>query len=106
MRAKIGITSGDPAGIGLEVILKALPHVADAAHWILFTSQRTYERNSPKIKDGNLSIRHIGEGSAGIEWGQLSREAGAEALACLAPAAHPPLHSEIATILTPPVTKH
>ncbi len=49
MRPTIGITSGDPAGIGLEVILKALPHTLDSARWVLFTTRNTFQRNAPAI---------------------------------------------------------
>src|SRR5437773_486178 len=95
MRATIGITSGDPAGVGLEVILKALPHVADSAQWVLFTTRCTFERHRPSIEyrwiesldqisgDPVLHVHAVSDDDPDIAFGQLSAAAGAEALACL-----------------------
>jgi 4-hydroxythreonine-4-phosphate dehydrogenase len=105
MRATIGITSGDPAGIGLEVILKALPQLSASARWILFTTRQTIERNSPFSLGNDLQIEIVGEGHSGIEWGKRTAQAGAEALACLEAAGRAALHSEIDGIVTAPVNK-
>src|SRR5438874_99986 len=43
MRATIGITGGDPAGIGLEVVLKSILPVRDSARWVLFTDRATFK---------------------------------------------------------------
>ena len=40
---KIGITAGDPAGIGLEVVLKAVPAVLSEAEWVLFVDSTDFE---------------------------------------------------------------
>ena len=45
MRATIGITAGDPAGIGLEVVLKSISSVLISARWLLFTDREIFERN-------------------------------------------------------------
>ncbi len=117
MRATIGITSGDPAGIGLEVTLKALADVVDSARWILFTTRHTGEKNSPSVPhrwidslddatdDGMLNIYAIGDGDPRIEWGRVDEHAGAEALACLGAAASAAVESKIDGIVTAPVNK-
>jgi 4-hydroxythreonine-4-phosphate dehydrogenase len=105
MTATIGITSGDPAGIGFEVIQKALPHFSGPTSWVLFTTRRTIERNSALPAGNDLRIQIVGEGHSGIEWGKRSAEAGGEALACLEAAGRAALHSEIDAIVTAPVNK-
>lgn len=117
MRATIGITSGDPAGIGLEVILKAAPQLAESARWVLFTTRHTWLRNQPTIPyrwidspahatdERALFVYPVAEGSDSIAWGQLSPDAGAEALECLRAAGAAALAGELAGIVTAPVNK-
>src|SRR5262245_1544095 len=107
MRATIGITSGDPAGIGLEVILKAVPKLADAARWVLFTTRQAWVRNQPAIPyrwieapskandEHVLFVYPVAEGSDSISWGQMSSVAGAEALECLRAAGAAALAGEL-----------
>ncbi len=45
MRATIGITAGDPAGIGLEVVLKSISPLLTSARWIVFTDSEVFQRN-------------------------------------------------------------
>src|SRR5688572_29484326 len=49
MRATIGITSGDPSGIGLEVTFKALRSMLSSARWVLFTDRAAFERNHSRF---------------------------------------------------------
>ena len=52
MRATIGISTGDPSGIGLEVILKAMPSIAAAARWILYTDAPAFDRHYVRFGTG------------------------------------------------------
>jgi len=118
MQATIGITAGDPAGIGLEVVLKALPHVMNSARWVLFTTRQTFTRNRPVlpyrwiesldmiVDDNVLSVCSTGEGDATVEWGKSSPLAGAEAVQCLAAASKAALQGRIDAVVTAPVNKH
>lgn len=55
MRARIAVTMGDPAGIGPEVVVKALadPEMLDLARWVVV---------------GDSEILQAAAASAGIEW--------------------------------------
>jgi 4-hydroxythreonine-4-phosphate dehydrogenase len=121
MRPTIGITSGDPSGIGLEVILKAIPATLTSARWILFTDARAFERHYDRF--GNRLpyrwIKHPGEvdespilhiidvpgATCPIPWGDIQSAAGERALAYLGFAARAALNREIAAIVTAPVHK-
>jgi 4-hydroxythreonine-4-phosphate dehydrogenase len=121
MRAIIGITSGDPAGIGLEVVIKSIPSVLTLARWLLFTDRELFERNVARYNPG-LRCRWIEDISevtddpvlfvldlkgrtSSIEWGQLSPAAGSRALAYLDAASTEALSGKIASIVTAPVAK-
>jgi len=52
MQPTIGISSGDPSGIGLEVTLKALPAVANDARWILYTDNQAFDRHYARFGAG------------------------------------------------------
>src|SRR5262249_30321798 len=121
MRATIGITAGDPAGIGLEVVLKALPSVLPLARWILFTDREIFHRNvatfgpafphrciqnTSEITDEHLLFwRALGGDTANINWGELSPNAGRRALAYLTEASSDALSKKIDAIVTAPVSK-
>src|SRR5262245_47894743 len=92
MRATIGVTAGDPAGIGLEVVLKSISSVLPLARWLLFTDRTIFERdvarfslgiehswiehNSELTDDPVLFVRDMAGDTSGIEWGQRSTQAG------------------------------
>src|SRR5437016_4763177 len=62
MRATIGITTGDPAGIGLEIVLKSIAAVLASARWVLFTDRAVFERNAALFACG-LNCRWIADPS-------------------------------------------
>jgi 4-hydroxythreonine-4-phosphate dehydrogenase len=121
MQATIGITAGDPAGIGLEVVLKSIAPLLAAARWVLFTHRPAFERNAalykPAVKcrwiespsqidnDPVLFLCNIPGNFPEIAWGQLSLDAGRQALACLEAASVAALAGEINSIVTAPVNK-
>src|ERR1700733_1333700 len=121
MSATIGITAGDPAGIGLEVVLKSISLVLKSARWVLFTDRLLFERNVALFKPGVesrwlenpsaitdepiLFLRDLrGDGDA-IEFGKLSADAGRRALAYLEAASDEALAGNIDAIVTAPVSK-
>jgi 4-hydroxythreonine-4-phosphate dehydrogenase len=102
MQPTIGITAGDPAGIGLEVILKSIPSVQTSARWILFTDRSVFDRNAARFNPGiNLELHDLG----GAQWGQPSAESGRRALAYLEAASKAAMAGEINAIVTAPVSK-
>ena len=121
MRATIGITAGDPAGIGLEVVLKSISSVLTSARWVVFTDRAIFERNMARFHPGArccwiekpsditdepvLFLRDAGGNPSSIEWGKLSPDAGQRALAYLDAASAAALGGEIDAIVTAPVSK-
>ena len=121
MRSTIGITAGDPAGIGLEVVLKSISSVVSSARWVLFTDREIFERNAARfdpavpcqwilstseiIDDTVLSLRDLGGDTSDIEWCKLSRAAGRRALSYLEAASGEALAGHIDAIVTAPVSK-
>ncbi len=112
----IGITAGDPAGIGLEVILKALGPFMGEARWILYVDQPSFEANhqrfAPSLEwaatstspEPGLSIEALG-GFLAIP-GEGSAATGRRALAALDAAARDALAGHLDAIVTGPVSKH
>jgi len=116
----IGISAGDPAGIGLEVTLKALPSLIGRARWILFSGRRAFERNYARFGN-NLPYRSLPSlqdvtdeallfvietrEAADVSWGEARPEAGQSAIACLETASDAALRGDIQALVTAPVRK-
>jgi 4-hydroxythreonine-4-phosphate dehydrogenase len=121
MRATIGITAGDPAGIGLEVVLKSISSVLALGRWVLFTDRAIFDRNLSRFNPGVehrwiedlshinddpvLFVRDLGGGAAGIDWGRFSALSGGRALAYLEAASVEALAGNLRGIVTAPVSK-
>ena len=121
MRPTIGITAGDPGGIGLEVVLKSISTALPLARWILFADRSVFERNrsqfAPGLKHkwiGNpsevtdepvLFIHDLGGDTSGVEFGKRSRESGQRALAYLKSAGEKALSGSLQAVVTAPVNK-
>jgi len=120
----IGISAGDPAGIGLEVTLKAVPSLLDQARWILFTDRQAFDRHyvrfgsalpchwisNPKEvpqndTDQTLFLIDVPGATCPIPWGDVQPAAGERAVAYLRAAGEAALRREIAAIVTAPVNK-
>ena len=117
----IGISAGDPAGIGLEVVFKALPSLLDSARWVLFCDAPVFERHyaasgsalpyrwisgwKEVSTDHVLFLLNVSGGIADIALGQSSAEAGRRAVAYLAAASDAALGGHIDAIVTAPVNK-
>ena len=57
-KSLIGITMGDPGGIGPEVILKALtsPEIRDAANYVVIGSEKVLSNISDRVLADNISV--------------------------------------------------
>lgn len=121
MRATIGITAGDPAGIGLEVVLKSISSVLTLGRWVLFVDRAIFDRNlavfDPGVEyrwiedlslindDPVLFVRDLAGDVTGIEWGRLSSLSGRRALAYLEASSVEALRGKLRAIVTAPVSK-
>jgi 4-hydroxythreonine-4-phosphate dehydrogenase len=121
MRATIGITAGDPAGIGLEVVLKSISSGLNSARWVLFTDRAIFNRNTSRFNpavdfrwiehtsdisdDPVLFLRDLGAETSNIEWGKPSVDSGRLALAYLDAASADALARRLDAIVTAPVSK-
>jgi 4-hydroxythreonine-4-phosphate dehydrogenase len=120
----IGISTGDPSGIGLEVTLKALPAVLDQARWILFTDRMAFDRhyvrfgnalpcqwisNPAELPSGEsnrtLFLIEVPGATCPIPWGDVQTAAGERALAYLRMAGEAALAGQLQAIVTAPVHK-
>jgi 4-hydroxythreonine-4-phosphate dehydrogenase len=107
MQPTIGLTAGDPAGVGLEVILKSIMPLLDAAQWILFTDRSIFERNAARFgaARSSLELRDLGDDGSSVQWGRPNPKSGQRALAYLEAASTAALAEEIDAIVTAPVSK-
>jgi len=114
----IGISAGDPAGIGLEVVLKAVPEFLDSTRLLLFTDSIHFDRsntdNTPSRWIANASevtdeavlfLLDVPEASELIPWGEASLRAGSRASAYLRAASDAAMQGVIKAIVTAPVSK-
>ena len=121
MQTTIGISAGDPAGIGLEVTLKALPLVLEQCRWVLFTDKPAFDRHYVRFgkgipcewiahpaearKDQTLHLIEVPGSTCPIPWGDVQEAAGQRAIAYLRAAGDAALRRDIAGIVTAPVHK-
>ena len=116
---KIGITGGDPAGIGLEVVLGALPSLLSRAEWILYTDTADFKQNidcfapdlpwavledNSRTEAGCLWLRSTGNGTA-TAWGAVSAQTGQRALIALQAASRDARSGDIDAMVTAPLSK-
>jgi 4-hydroxythreonine-4-phosphate dehydrogenase len=121
IRANIGITAGDPAGIGLEVLFKSIVPFLSSSRCLLFTDHEAFYRHAALFatdlpyrwidhidetaEEPVLFLKDVGVNSAQVQWGKRSAEAGRCALAYLEAASRAALRGEIDAIVTAPVNK-
>ena len=114
----IGISAGDPAGIGLEVTLKAVPTFLGSTRLILFTDAIHFNRSNTsavpfrwitsiaEVSDDHvLFLMDVPDANALIPWGEASLRAGSRASAYLDAASNAAIHGSIQAIVTAPVSK-
>ncbi len=120
MKITIGITAGDPAGIGLEVVLKAIPSLLDVARWVLFVDQASFLTNlehfqpslpwspdsetAPDIQS-RLWVHDLRSNLGSTEWGRGNRDTGRSALLALETAGRTVLDGHLDAIVTAPLNK-
>jgi len=122
LKPAIGISAGDPAGIGLEVTLRAIPEFLNSGRFVLFTDHIHFERCRTLVGMEGLPFRWISSISdvsdepilfcvnvprsdEAIPWGEASLRAGKCAAAYLAAASDAALAGQIQAIVTAPVSK-
>ena len=120
----IAITMGDPAGIGPEVILKALgqDEVRDSARFLIFGDANILHREAkdrdfniplipiPEVSQAEfpsngLEIINLGILSPTIEYGRPSAASGGAAFKYIKNAALAALHGEVDAVVTAPISK-
>lgn len=114
----IGISAGDPAGIGLEVTLKAVPEFLASTQFVLFTDTIHYNRSNTNnipfrwiktpseiSKDPILFLVDVPGAGELLPWGETSLRAGSRASAYLSAASNAAMEGDIHAIVTAPVSK-
>ena len=116
---RVGITGGDPAGIGLEVVLRALPPLLSRAAWILYANAADFKLNvnrfapelpwafledNSQVTPGCLWLRTTSDGVS-TGWGNVSDISGQRALLALQTASRDARIGEIDGIVTAPLSK-
>ncbi len=124
-RQVIGITMGDPAGVGPEIVLKALrnkkiysickPLVIGSLETLrktelfLQTGLKINTVNSPrngKYDYGTIDLISINDiDTAGIKYGEIQAEAGIAAFRCIKASAEFAMSGEIKAVATAPINK-
>jgi 4-phospho-D-threonate 3-dehydrogenase / 4-phospho-D-erythronate 3-dehydrogenase len=114
----IAITLGDPAGIGPEVILKALatPDIAPLARWVIVGDGQTIERTGREIgipsesltaRDGQpVRIHHVDAlNGHHVVNGEMHASSGAAAVAYVKEATEQCLRGDADAMVTAPISK-
>lgn len=103
----IGITMGDPAGIGPEIIAKALtdPHIHNLATFLIIGDYRTFARYhaDPIPNCGLIDLKNVPQ--KGFEFGKISKTAGIASLEYLNTALSLLKTKKIAGLVTAPLCK-
>lgn len=101
MRPSIAVTMGDPAGVGPEVVRKALedPAIREAADWVVVCDAAVLGPVPARVVD----LHQLGPGD--FPTGQLSAECGNAALEYVRVATGMCLRGEAAAMVTAPLNK-
>ena len=112
-RPKIVVTMGDPAGVGAEVILKALvdPALAALAEWVIIGDAMILDRvggicniRAQDVRARVMDLQALTE-NASLRFGQLSAAAGAAAVEYVRVATEMCLRGEADAMVTAPLNK-
>ncbi len=110
----VAVTIGDPAGIGPEVVLKALvdPAVAALAYWILIGDKPVLQETGHRCGIDPFSLANARVHDTGIirnpgdfAYGRLSRSCGRAAIECVRQATRMCLEGKTAAMVTAPINK-
>ncbi len=101
---KIGITMGDPLGIGPEIIFKALqsPRLQNSADFVIYGDEKAYDFSALKIPS-NLSFEWITQGPAQQLW--TPESCGKASIAYLEKAVADACEGKIDALVTAPIAK-
>jgi len=111
---RLAITLGDPAGIGPEIVLKALadPAILALAHHVVVGDRAALERTDPAataalLRQPNFSLLDPGALRDTPDWvaGKLSAECGAAAVCYVKAATEMCLRGDVAAMVTAPLNK-
>lgn len=117
---KIGITAGDPAGIGLEVILRSLPSLLSEADWVLYVTRPDFEAHMDRYPTsfewaagdsdsdpaaGVLHVVMVEESGEPVSPGDAGPESGRRARVALDCGAHAALAGTLDGLVTAPLGK-
>ena len=111
MRPRIALTIGDPAGIGPEVLVKALsdPRTSELAEWTVvgdaLVLREAQERYSCPLPEGTEILDLAALDGHAIEMGRVSAECGRAALVYVRKAVDLCLGGRVRAMVTAPVNK-
>ena len=108
-RPRLGLTVGDPAGIGPEIVLKALAHAdAPSADWAVYGSKEVLKATAARmglaaVEASGATIEDVG--GLEVELGIVDAEAGRQAAVAVIRAAEASLRGELSGLVTAPLNK-
>jgi 4-hydroxythreonine-4-phosphate dehydrogenase len=106
---RLALTVGDPAGIGPEIVLKALSHrETPVADWVVYGSKEVMVHCSQALGLEPLETRGatlVDIGGAVVKSGAVSAEAGRQAATAVIGAAEDAMKGEVAGLVTAPLNK-
>ena len=108
-RPRLALTVGDPAGIGPEIVLKALAHAeAPLAEWVVYGSKSALDRCAeglglPSLETSGASLVDVG--GVAVETAVVSAEAGRQAAIAVIRAAEDSLAGDVRGLVTAPLNK-
>src|ERR1051325_1111374 len=122
-KIRVGITHGDPNGIGLEVIIKTFvdPAMLEICTPVLFSSQKTFSyhrkalnvemrfnpiRSAQQAQHKQFNILNAYEEEINIEFGKSTETAGKYALKSIDAACEALEQKKIDVLVTAPINKH
>ncbi len=122
-KIRIGITQGDPNGVGLEVIIKTFmdPQMLDLCTPVLFGSQKTFShhrkslnvemrfnqvRNAESATERQFNIVNVYEEDIPVEFGSSTELAGKYSLKSIEAACEALEKKTIDALVTAPINKH
>ena len=106
---RLALTVGDPAGIGPEIVLKALLHVdVPQAQWVVYGSADALDRCAASLRLPTLGARGysiVDTGGDSVRPGVVSAEAGRQAAIAVIRAAEDALSGAVSGLVTAPLNK-
>lgn len=106
---RLALTVGDPAGIGPEIVLKALGRAdRPAAEWVVYGSAAVLDHWAKALSlrtVASCGARVVDIGGEVVEPGQVGAEAGRQAAGAVVRAGEDAMRQEVAGLVTAPLNK-